>query len=107
MPATTLWWDGWTVAKNTSDAEAEATFIAMAHAIRPEILNDTTSTQAVWLIDGWTQRATAWQRIGVFAAANAGSTPYPMVPPIRACCTVHWAPSLATLCKVRKAPNRP
>jgi ABC-type glycerol-3-phosphate transport system substrate-binding protein len=25
MPATTLWWDGWTVAKNTSDAEAEAT----------------------------------------------------------------------------------
>ena len=77
MPATTLWWDGWTVAKNTSDAEAEATFIAMAHAIRPEILNDTTSTQAVWLIDGYQPTPAA---IGVFAAANAGSTPYPMVP---------------------------
>ena len=77
MPATTLWWDGWTVAKNTSDAEAEATFIAMTHAIRPEMLNDTTSTQAVWLIDGYQPTPAA---IGVFAAANAGSTPYPMVP---------------------------
>ena len=30
-PATTLWWDGWTVAKNISDAEAEATFIAVSY----------------------------------------------------------------------------
>ena len=52
-PASTLWWDGWTVAKNVSDAEAEATFIAMTHAIRPEILADNdAATQAVWLIDG-------------------------------------------------------
>ena len=77
MPATTLWWDGWTIAKNTSDAEAEAAFIAMSHAIRPEMLNETTSTQAVWLIDGYAPTPAA---IGVFAAANAGSTPYPMLP---------------------------
>ena len=32
-PASTLWWDGWTVAKNVSDAEAEATFIAMMNGI--------------------------------------------------------------------------
>jgi len=30
VPATTLWWDGWTVAKNISDEDAAATFIAMA-----------------------------------------------------------------------------
>ncbi|MEJ6709796.1 MAG: extracellular solute-binding protein [Amylibacter sp.] len=76
-PATTLWWDGWTVAKNISDEEAEATFIALTHAIRPEMLNDTTSSEAVWLIEGYkpTEAAT-----GVFAAAQAGSVPYPMLP---------------------------
>jgi ABC-type glycerol-3-phosphate transport system substrate-binding protein len=76
-PATTLWWDGWTVAKNISDEEAEATFIAMTHAIRPEMLNEETSSQAVWLIDGYEPTEAA---VGVFAAAQAGSTPYPMVP---------------------------
>lgn len=76
-PATTLWWDGWTVAKNISDAEAEATFIALTHAIRPEMLNDKTSTEAVWLIDGYAPTAAA---TGVFAAAQSGSVPYPMLP---------------------------
>ena len=76
-PATTLWWDGWTVAKNISDEEAEATFLAMKHAIRPAMLNAETSPQAVWLIDGYEPTPAA---VGVFAAAQAGSTPYPMVP---------------------------
>jgi len=77
IPATTLWWDGWTVAKNVSDAEAEATFVALNHSIRPEILDEETSTLAVWLIDGYEPTPAA---IGVFAAAQAGSTPYPMLP---------------------------
>jgi len=77
MPATTLWWDGWTVSKNISDAEAEATFLAMKHAIRPAMLNDKTSLEAVWLIDGYEPTPAA---VGVFAAAQAGSTPYPMLP---------------------------
>ncbi|WGI23560.1 extracellular solute-binding protein [Amylibacter sp. IMCC11727] len=76
-PATTLWWDGWTVSKNISDEEAEATFIALKHAIRPDILNETTSPQAVWLIDGYEPTDAAK---GVFAAAQAGSVPYPMLP---------------------------
>ncbi|WP_420862409.1 ABC transporter substrate-binding protein [Algirhabdus cladophorae] len=76
-PATTLWWDGWTVAKNISDEEAEATFIALTHAVRPEILNEETSTQAVWLIDGYEPTPAA---TGVFAAANSSSVPYPMLP---------------------------
>ncbi len=75
--AATLWWDGWTVAKNISDADAEATFIAMMHAIRPEMLNDTTSPQAVWLIEGYEPTPAA---AGVFAAAAMGTKPYPMLP---------------------------
>ena len=78
IPATTLWWDGWTVAKNISDEEAEATFIALTHAIRPDILgSEEIATQAVWLIDGYQPTPAAE---GVFAAAQAGSVPYPMLP---------------------------
>ena len=77
IPATTLWWDGWTVAKNISDAEAEATFIALMNGIDPSILNDETMPLAVWLIDGYAPTDAAK---GVFATANAGAVPYPMLP---------------------------
>ena len=40
IPASTLWWDGWTVAKNISDEEAEATFIAMTNGIYPDMMQD-------------------------------------------------------------------
>ena len=77
-PASTLWWDGWTVAKNISDAEAEATFIALKNAIDPSILSDDeVAKQAVWLIDGYEPTPAA---VGVFDAANAGTIPYPMLP---------------------------
>ena len=77
-PATTLWWDGWTVSKNISDAEAEATFIALTSAISPAILEDAeVAKQAVWLIDGYEPTPAA---VGVFAAANSNSVPYPMLP---------------------------
>ena len=76
--ASTLWWDGWTVAKNISDAEAEATFIAMMNAISPSMMSDENiRTQAVWLIDGYKPTDAA---IGVFEAAKMGTTPYPMLP---------------------------
>ncbi|MHA1547661.1 MAG: ABC transporter substrate-binding protein [Alphaproteobacteria bacterium] len=78
IPASTLWWDGWTVAKNVSDEDAEATFVAMMHAIRPAILDDIeVARQAVWLIDGYQPTDAA---IGVFAAAEMNTIPYPMVP---------------------------
>jgi ABC-type glycerol-3-phosphate transport system substrate-binding protein len=76
-PASTLWWDGFTVAKNISDADAEATFMALMHAIRPDMLNETTAPQAVWLIDGYEPTPAA---AGVFAAAAMGTKPYPMLP---------------------------
>ena len=78
IPASTLWWDGWTVASNISDAEAEATFIAMMNGIRPDILEDeAVAAQAVWLIPGYEPTDAA---VGVFAAAEAGTIPYPMLP---------------------------
>lgn len=78
IPATTLWWDGWTVSKNISDEDAEATFIALNNAISPSILSDeTVAKQAVWLIDGYKPTDAAK---GVFATANMGAVPYPMRP---------------------------
>ncbi len=76
-PATTLWWDGWTVAKNVSDADAEATFLAMKNGISSSILNDETMGQAVWMIDGYTPAAV---NQGVFDAIGSGATAYPMLP---------------------------
>ncbi len=76
-PASTLWWDGWTVGKNISDEEAEATFIAMKHGIRPDMLNDETTPLAVWLIEGYEPSDDAQ---GVFAAAKMGTPAYPMLP---------------------------
>ncbi len=77
-PASTLFWDGWTVAKKISDEEAEATFIAMTNAIRPSILdNEDIRKQAVWLIEGYKPTDAAR---GVFAAAKMNTTPYPMLP---------------------------
>jgi spermidine/putrescine-binding protein len=77
IPATTLWWDGWTVAKNISDEDAEATFKILMHAIDPAILNAETMPLAVWLIKGYVPTDAAK---GVFAAANMGTQPYPMLP---------------------------
>lgn len=75
--ATTLWWDGWTVAKNISDEDAEATFVAMKNGISPSILNDETMGQAVWMIDGYEPAAV---NQGVFDTIAAGASPYPMLP---------------------------
>ncbi|MEM5503019.1 extracellular solute-binding protein [Ahrensia kielensis] len=77
VPASSLWWDGWTVAKNISDEDAEATFAALVSAIRPEILNDKTMDQAVWMIEGYKAAPVSE---GVLAAINLGTKPYPMLP---------------------------
>ena len=76
-PATTLWWDGWTVAKNASEDDAVATFLAMKHGISPSLLNDETMGQAVWMIDGYKP---APVNEGVFKTMEAKAVPYPMLP---------------------------
>lgn len=77
IPATTLWWTGWTIAKNISDEDAELAFLAMKQATSPSLLNDETMGQAVWLMEGFVAQA---EHMGVLASVAAGATPYPMVP---------------------------
>jgi maltose-binding protein MalE len=77
IPASTLWWDGWTVSKNISDEDAEATFVAMKAGISPDILNDETMAEAVWMIEGYQP---ADVNAGVFAAMDLGTQAYPMLP---------------------------
>ncbi len=78
IPASTLWWDGWTVAKNVSDEEAEATFLAMKNGIAPSLIeDDEVAKLAVWLIAGYEPTDDAK---GVFAAAQKGTKAYPMLP---------------------------
>ena len=76
-PATTLWWDGFTVAKNISDQDAAATFRALVHGISPAMLTDKTMDEAVWMIDGYKPAPVA---AGVFASIKSGAAPYPMLP---------------------------
>jgi len=77
IPATTLWWDGFTIAQNISDEDAEASYLAMVNAIDPKIMNEEVASQAVWMIDGYEPTPAS---AGVFATIEAGAKPYPMIP---------------------------
>jgi multiple sugar transport system substrate-binding protein len=78
IPATTLWWDGFVIAQNISDEDAEASFQAMMHAMSPELLEDPQqAAAAVWLIPGYEPTPAA---VGVVANLEGGARPYPMVP---------------------------
>jgi hypothetical protein len=76
LPASTLWWDGFTIAANISDEDAAATFRALMHGLRPEVIS-ANNDAAVWLMPGFTPGAPAE---GVVATATSGTRPYPMVP---------------------------
>lgn len=76
VPTAALWWDGFTIAKNISDEDAEASFIAMMNGISPEMMAENADA-AVWLIEGYepTRAAT-----GVIDGLGKGARPYPMLP---------------------------
>ena len=76
VPASTLWWDGFTIAKNVSDEDAAASFQAMVHAIGPDTAK-ANPTVAAWLIAGYEPTPAAR---GVIETLKAGGKPYPMVP---------------------------
>lgn len=76
IPAATLWWDGFVIAKNISDEDAEASFRAMMHGIAPEVAQKHAAV-AAWLIKGYKPTPAA---VGVFETAKAGAKPYPMLP---------------------------
>ena len=75
-PASTLWWDGFTIAANISDDDAEATFVALMNGLSEDNIM-ANNDAAVWLAPGYTPGASAG---GVFATANGGASPYPMLP---------------------------
>ena len=75
-PAVALWWDGFAIAKNISDEDAEASFRAMMHGIRPDVAKNNPNA-AAWLIKGYQPGPGA---VGVIATASAHARPYPMLP---------------------------
>ena len=75
-PASTLWWDGFTIAKNISDEDAEASFIARLNGISNDMVKENND-KAVWLMDAYKPGPAAE---GVAAPAAAGAEPYPMLP---------------------------
>ncbi len=77
-PASSLWWDGFTIAANISDEDAEASFIAMVHGVSDEmVMEGDNNDRAVWLMDSYQPGPAAE---GISATAAAGAEPYPMLP---------------------------
>ncbi|MBO9441938.1 extracellular solute-binding protein [Phaeobacter italicus] len=76
IPASTLWWDGFSIASNISDEDAEASFIAMLNGISPEVVK-ANNDAAVWLVEGYEPSPAS---AGVFATAAGKTKPYPMIP---------------------------
>ena len=75
-PAATLWWDGFTIARNTDRASAEAAFRALTATTGVEVAN-AYGDAAVWLAEGYASTPTD---AGVLATVEAGAAPYPILP---------------------------
>ena len=76
IPATTLWWDGFTIARNASDADAEASFRVLIESTGERVAN-AHGDAAVWLAEGYEPTPTDE---GVLATIEAGARPYPVSP---------------------------
>ncbi|OYX42997.1 MAG: sugar ABC transporter substrate-binding protein [Rhodobacterales bacterium 32-67-9] len=76
IPGAALWWDGFVIAKNISDEDAEASFRAMMVGISPDNIK-AHEDAAVWLVKGYEATAAA---VGVADDVAKGARPYPMVP---------------------------
>jgi multiple sugar transport system substrate-binding protein len=72
-PATTVFWDGFSIAKNIPDAEAEMAFRIAMEGIDEEMVKANNGA-AVWLIKGYEVTRLAQ---GAIASAQAGAPGYP------------------------------
>ncbi len=72
-PAATLWWDGIVIAKNITDAEAEAAFRVAMEGMDREMVQ-ANNDAAIWIIDGYQAGPLSE---GASATAEAGALPYP------------------------------
>jgi multiple sugar transport system substrate-binding protein len=74
-PATTLWWDGITIAANITDAEAEAAFRVAMEGLDTEMVQ-ANNDAAIWVIPGYVP-----SRLAVGAVATATASPAPSAYP--------------------------
>jgi ABC-type glycerol-3-phosphate transport system substrate-binding protein len=72
-PATTVWWDGITIAKNISDEQADAAFRVAMEGLDGEMVK-AHSEDVIWLIKGYTPGPLAE---GAAQSAAAGAPAYP------------------------------
>jgi ABC-type glycerol-3-phosphate transport system substrate-binding protein len=71
-PSTTLWWDGIVIAKNISDAEADAAFRVAMEGLDEEMVKGANAA-AVWLVKGYQPTKMA---AGSIASAEGGAPSY-------------------------------
>jgi ABC-type glycerol-3-phosphate transport system substrate-binding protein len=71
--ASTIWWDGVVIAKNITEAEAEAAFRVAMEGLDREMV-EAHNDVAVWLVEGYEPGPIAE---GAIATAEAGALPYP------------------------------
>lgn len=71
-PATAVWWDGVVIARNITDAQAEAAFKVAMAGLSGDMVR-AHNDDVVWLVDGFKPGRSAG---GVIATINAGAPPY-------------------------------
>lgn len=74
-PASTIWWDGFVIAKNL-DGDADLTFQVMMEGLKPEVV-DANPDVAIWLRSNYKVGRLAE---GTAATAEKGAPSYPMLP---------------------------
>jgi ABC-type glycerol-3-phosphate transport system substrate-binding protein len=72
--ASTVWWDGWAIGKNISDAEAEAAMKLITASMAEDVIKEHND-DAIWLADGFVPSAAA---TGAFATVDGETADYPM-----------------------------
>ncbi|MEM0907440.1 MAG: extracellular solute-binding protein [Pseudomonadota bacterium] len=70
-PATTLWWDGFVIAANIPDEEAENAFRVVMEGMDKEMVTDSQD-EAIWLVEGYEPN-----RLAQGAIATAIASPAP------------------------------
>jgi multiple sugar transport system substrate-binding protein len=72
-PATTIWWDGMAIAKNTTDAQAEAAFKLILAGMSPQMVAQHND-DSLWIIPGYKPGRIA---LGAIASLQGGAPSYP------------------------------
>ena len=73
-PATTVWWDGAAIAKNVTDAQAEAAFKLILFGMSPDMVK-AHNDDSIWIIPGYKPGRIAE---GAIQSMQLGAPPYPV-----------------------------